>query len=176
MDHSKAMERGRRIDLFLESPFGILYDPITRKPLLLEGDPSLVHTMMLHEVRSLEMMVAGRFRFNVGGFLLEYGAPEFCLITGLKFGAYEKLVGTPGSGHKSLLRARVFPEKTDKQLRLRDIENYIKGPLFKTLNDEDAVLLFQILVLLRGFLGREHDMCIPPLVYELADKPDRWKR
>ena len=77
MDHSKAMERGRRIDLFLESPFGILYDPITRKPLLLEGDPSLVHTMMLHEVRSLEMMVAGRFRFSVGGFRWSMGHRNF---------------------------------------------------------------------------------------------------
>ena len=106
---------------------------------------------------------------------MEYGEPKFCLITGLRFGGYEDLINTPSSGSPLQFRGRVFPNHMDQQVRLRDLVNYIKGPDFKDLN-EDAVLLFQLIILLRGFLGRKFYMCIPPLVYELADHPNRWER
>ncbi|KAL4587546.1 hypothetical protein LXL04_000417 [Taraxacum kok-saghyz] len=123
------------------------------------GDPLIIHAMMLQEER------------DKGGLHLEYGDSEFCLITGLKFGLFVNLLAGTKNPKNSLLRSRLFPKQTEKSLRLRDIQNFILDPRFLDASDDDAVMLMQIFVLLRGMLGRELKSCIPPLVFELADHP-----
>ena len=158
-------------ELFGSGPFGqFLNMPIPN------GDPLIVHAMMLQEERDIGVGQRGRFRFNVQGLHLEYGDSEFCLITGLKFGPFANLLAGTKNPKNSLLRSRLFPKQTDKSLRLRDIQDFILDPRFLDASDDDAVMLMQIFVLLRGMLGRELKSCIPPLVFELADHPYNWNR
>ncbi|KAL4590100.1 hypothetical protein LXL04_003019 [Taraxacum kok-saghyz] len=74
-------------ELFGSGPFGqFLNIPI------LNGDPLIIHAMMLQEECDIGVGQRGRFRFNVQGLHLEYGDSEFCLITGLKFGPFANLL------------------------------------------------------------------------------------
>ena len=140
------------------------------------GDPLLIHAMMLHEERDVGVGQRGRFRFNVAGIHLEYGEPEFCLITGLKFGPSANLLAATKNPRHSILRSRVFSKQTDQSLRLRHIEEFILGPRCLAATDADAVMTVQMFLVLVGMLGRELNTCIPPLVLELADNPYNWNR
>ncbi|KAL4576123.1 hypothetical protein LXL04_012212 [Taraxacum kok-saghyz] len=123
----------RQKELFRTGAFGQFLDIPTP-----HGDNLLVHTMMLHEVRSHALARAGRFGFNVQGINVEYGSLEFCLITGLKFGPFTNILGGTKNPKKSKLRSRLFKEETDQTLRLSHIENFILGPRFEKVGDDDA--------------------------------------
>ncbi|KAL4562297.1 hypothetical protein LXL04_034497 [Taraxacum kok-saghyz] len=106
--------------LFASGPFGQFLDmPIPN------GDPLLIHAMMLHEERDLGVGQSGRFRFNVQGIQVEYGESEICLITGLNFGPSANLLAATKNRRNSVLRSRVFLKETDQSLRLRHIEEFI---------------------------------------------------
>ena len=65
---------------------------------------------------------------------------------------------------------------TDEDFWLKDLEDYVKGPAFSTCSDEDAVMVVQMIFLFRGLIGRDDNMCIPSVVYELADSQYNWNR
>ena len=159
----------RQKELFRTGAFGQFMDIPTPN-----GDPLLVHTMMLHEVRSQALARAGRFGFDVQGIQVQYGSTEFCLITGLKFGLFANLLGGTKNPKNSKLRSRLFKNETDQSLRLSHLEEFIVGKRFSKVPDDDAVMIMQMFLLLRGMLGRELKTCIPPLVLELADNHRNW--
>nr|KAJ0216220.1 hypothetical protein LSAT_V11C300107060 [Lactuca sativa] len=97
------------------------------------GDLMLCHLMMLQEVRDVVAVRTGRFQFEV----VEYGETKFCLISGLRFGPYVDVINTK-CNKKYVLRNQLFPNVRDEDLRLKDIEDYIKGPKFLTCGDVDA--------------------------------------
>ncbi|CAI9264203.1 unnamed protein product [Lactuca saligna] len=135
----------------------------------------LCHLMMLHEVRDVEVAKAGRFRFELQGRMVEYDEIEFCLITGLRFGPYVDIISTKVN-RSSTLRNRLFHNVRDEDLRLKDLEDYVKGPAFSTYSDEDAVMVMQMIFLLRGLIGRDGNTCIPSAVYELDDSQYNWNK
>ncbi|KAL4569297.1 hypothetical protein LXL04_024933 [Taraxacum kok-saghyz] len=95
-----------------------------------------------------------RLRFEVDGHLLEYGESEFILISGLRY----------------------FLRLVIKKLHLNDFSNLIESARFKEINHEDASLVVQIFILLRGFMGRDLCTGIPPSVLTLADDINSWNR
>ena len=90
-------------ELFARGPFGSFLD--MPKP---NGDPLLVHTMMLHEVRTQALARVGRFGFSVQGIQFQYGETEFFLITGLKFGPFANLLSGTKNPKNSILRSRLM--------------------------------------------------------------------
>nr|KAJ0188642.1 hypothetical protein LSAT_V11C900455710 [Lactuca sativa] len=121
------------------------------------GDPMLCHLMMLHEVHDVAVARAGKFRFELQSRVVEYGEMKFCLISGLRLGPYVDIINTKVNT-SSTLRNRLFRNVRDEDLRLKDLEVYIKWLPFSTCSDEDA-----------GLIGRDGNTCIPSAVYELDD-------
>nr|KAJ0195840.1 hypothetical protein LSAT_V11C700348800 [Lactuca sativa] len=115
--------------------------------------------MMLHKVRDVEV---------ANGRVVAYGEIKFCWISGLRFGPYVEIINTKVST-SSTLRNQLFLNVRDEYLRLKDLEDYIKGPTFSTCSNEDAIMVMQMMFLLRGLIGRDGNTYIPPAVYELAD-------
>ncbi|KAL4577523.1 hypothetical protein LXL04_013632 [Taraxacum kok-saghyz] len=161
----------RQKELFRTGPFGQFLDIQGAN-----GDPLLVNTMMLHEVRSHALENEGRFGFNVQGISLQYGSMEFCLITGLKFAPFTNLIDGTKNPKNSKLRSRLFKDETDQTLRLSHLEEFIVGKRFSKVPDEDTVMIMQMFFLLRGMLGRELKSCIPPLILELVDNHCNWNK
>ncbi|CAI9278649.1 unnamed protein product [Lactuca saligna] len=103
---------------------------------------------------------------RVTGRVVEYGETKFCLISDLRCGPYVDIINTKVST-SSALRNQLFPNVRDEDLRLKDLEEYIKGSAFSTCSNEDAVMVMQMMLLLTGLIGRDSNTCIPPTVYEL---------
>ncbi|CAI9270052.1 unnamed protein product [Lactuca saligna] len=160
----------RRVEVFRETTFRIFIGMPTPN-----GDPMLYHLTMLHEVRDVEVARARRFQFELKCRVVEYGETEFCLISGLRFGSYVDIINTKVST-SSTLRNRLFPNVRDEDIRLKDLEDYVKGSAFSTCSDEDEVMVVQMVFLFRGLIGRDDNMCIPSVVYELADSQYNWNR
>nr|KAJ0192607.1 hypothetical protein LSAT_V11C800396980 [Lactuca sativa] len=110
----------RRVELFRETAFGIFIGMPTPN-----GDPMLCDLMMLHEVRDVEVARDERFQFELQGRVVEYSETEFCLINGLRFGPYVDIINTKVST-SSALRNRLFSNVRDEDLRLKNLEDYIK--------------------------------------------------
>nr|KAJ0216287.1 hypothetical protein LSAT_V11C300133690 [Lactuca sativa] len=138
------------------------------------GDPLLVHMMMLHEVRSQQIFEMGRFMFDIQGIQLDFGENEYILICGLKVGPYVDLLHDEKGQLNSQLRARLFPDISDSRLRLKDLEDLIMSPNYSTLQDEDAVMLIQLVFMLKGLHGRDVKTGIHAAVYKFADNIDDW--
>nr|KAJ0223571.1 hypothetical protein LSAT_V11C200064120 [Lactuca sativa] len=82
---------GVRRDIFIQTVFGYLLD-VPR----LQGDGLLFHKMFLHQIRSDAVLSPDgikRLNFRVGDMKMVYDPKEFCLITGLNFGEYSKMIG-----------------------------------------------------------------------------------
>ncbi|CAI9269440.1 unnamed protein product [Lactuca saligna] len=137
------------------------------------GNSMLCHLMMLHEVRDVEVARAGKFRFELQGRVVKYGETEFCLISGLRLGQYVDIINTKVNTN-STLRNRLLPNVRDEELRLKNLEDYNKGPAFSMCSAEDAVMVMQMMFLLRGLIGRDGNTCIPPAMYMLADSQYNW--
>nr|KAJ0190217.1 hypothetical protein LSAT_V11C800389790 [Lactuca sativa] len=58
------------------------------------GDPLLVHLMMLHEVRSQEVFETGRFLFKIQGMQLDFDETRYILISGLRRSIKFKSLGS----------------------------------------------------------------------------------
>nr|KAJ0190223.1 hypothetical protein LSAT_V11C800408680 [Lactuca sativa] len=132
-----------------------------------QGDPLLVHLMMLHEVR---------FLFDIQGSHLDFVETEYILICGLKVGPYVDILHDEKGRSNSNLRARLFPDISDARLRLKDLENIIMSPNDLAIQDEDVVMLIQLVFMLKGLHGWDVKTCIPATVYKLADNRDDWNR
>ncbi|CAI9296568.1 unnamed protein product [Lactuca saligna] len=133
----------------------------------------LCHLMMLYEVYDVEVARTGRFRFELQGRVVEYGEIEFCLISGLRFGPYVDIINTKVN-RSSTLRNQLFPNVRDEDLRLKNLEDYVKEPAFLMCSDEDAVMVMQMIFLLRGLIGQDDNTCILSAVHELADSQYNW--
>ena len=140
------------------------------------GDPLLIHLMMLHEVRSQKMINLDKFEFEVQGYRIVFSEQDFCLISGMRFGPFVDLLGKLENKYNSKFRARLFPESTDDSLRPGDIEKLILSERYLSLADVDRVKLVELNLLLKGLIGRDLKTCIPEIVYKLLDDPYEWQR
>ncbi|CAH1423300.1 unnamed protein product [Lactuca virosa] len=140
------------------------------------GDPLLMHLMMLHEVRCQEVFEMGKFLFEIQGMQLDLVETKYILISGLRVGPYVDLLHDERGRSNSNLRARLFPDITDASFRLKDLEDYIMSPNYLTLHDEDFVMLIQLVFMLKCLHGRDVETGIPAAVYNLVDNIDDWNR
>nr|KAJ0200131.1 hypothetical protein LSAT_V11C600330510 [Lactuca sativa] len=101
--------------------------------LAIHGDPLLVHLIMLHEVQSQQVL-----NREDTGVQLDFGETKYILISGLS----------------------LFPDIIDSHLRLRDFEEYIMSPNYLQLQDEDAIMLIQLVFMLKGLHGQDVKICI----------------
>nr|KAJ0191876.1 hypothetical protein LSAT_V11C800395570 [Lactuca sativa] len=127
--------------LFEASPFGRFLGMHVSN-----GDPVLVHLMMLYEVRSQQVFGSGRFLFEIQRVQLDFGETEYILISGLRFGPYVDLLHDEKGRSNSNLRARLFPYFTDAYLRFKDLKEYIMSPNYLQIQDEDAVCMRYIIL------------------------------
>lgn len=163
---------GQRLELFKKAAFGQFHGlpEIGRGALIM-------HAMWLKEVIGDEELVkAKRFRFEVAGHLVEYGEKEFVLIIRLKYGLYQNILEYRKHGQSSF-RSRVFPGlERDADLKLIHLRELMRGELFEMVSDEDAVIVVQIWMLLKSFMGRDPGTYIPPFILSLADDFHRFNR
>ncbi|CAI9298275.1 unnamed protein product [Lactuca saligna] len=64
----------------------------------------------------------------------------------------------------------------DARLRLKDLEELIMSSNCLALQDEDAMMLIQLVFMLKGLHGRDIKTGIPAAVYKLADNIDDWNK
>ncbi|CAI9265822.1 unnamed protein product [Lactuca saligna] len=140
------------------------------------GDPLLVHLMMLLEVRSQEVFVEGRFRFEIQGVQLKFGETKYILISGLRVGPYVDLLHEERGHSNSNLWVRLFPNITDATLRVKHLTEYIMSPQHMRLHDADAILLIQLVFMLKGLHGQDVKTSISTAVYKLVDNICDWNR
>ena len=107
--------------------------------------------------------------------MVEYGETEFCLISNLRFGPYVDVINTKHKT-KSALHSWLFLNLRNEDLQPKDIEDYIKRPIFETCSDDDAITLMNMLFLLRGLIGRDTNTYIMSVVFDLADNLYNWNR
>nr|KAJ0185800.1 hypothetical protein LSAT_V11C900496810 [Lactuca sativa] len=65
---------------------------------------------------------------------------------------------------------------SDARMWLKDLEEFIMSPKYLEVEDEDAVMLIQLVFVLKGLHGRDVKTCIPAAIYKLADNRDDWNR
>ncbi|CAI9263384.1 unnamed protein product [Lactuca saligna] len=104
--------------------------------------------MMFHDVHDVLVARVGRFWFKLQGRVVKYGDIEFFLISSLRFRPYVDVINTKHNT-KFALWSQLFPNFRNEDLRLKDIEDYIKGPTFLTCSNDDAIMLMNILFLLK---------------------------
>ncbi|CAI9282959.1 unnamed protein product [Lactuca saligna] len=80
----------------------------------------------------------------------DFGETEYILISGLRVGPYVDLLHDERGRSNSNLRARLFPDITDACMQLKYLEDYIMSPNYWALQDEDAVMLVQLVFMLKG--------------------------
>nr|GEX98935.1 putative reverse transcriptase domain-containing protein [Tanacetum cinerariifolium] len=111
-----------------------------------DHDPSLVHGMLLRQEKVDEELHTDydRLLFNVGDFVCHFGREEFCLMTGLLFGAYNpqdyQNAPTP-------LVKRIFPGRENPEVRIFDLLEVFEGHevqtmLFALVENMDAFNVF----------------------------------
>nr|KAJ0203628.1 hypothetical protein LSAT_V11C500288840 [Lactuca sativa] len=149
-DYFSRLSQSQRA-LFEASPFGRFLGMHVPN-----GNPLLVHLMMLHEVRSQEVFESGRFMFELQGMQLDFGEIEYILFSVLRVGPY------------------LFPNITDARLQLKDLQDYIMSPNYLTLQDEDTLLFIHLVFMLKGLHGRDVKTGIPAAVYKLTDNIYDW--
>nr|KAJ0225912.1 hypothetical protein LSAT_V11C100022190 [Lactuca sativa] len=77
-----------------------------------------------------------------------YGPEEFCLITGLNFGEYPKMIGKKVSKkNRCLLCERLFPNHTNTSVKIGDLKSYILNHQFLEVGDADAIRICLIYIL-----------------------------
>nr|KAJ0199627.1 hypothetical protein LSAT_V11C600321070 [Lactuca sativa] len=143
--------KGSRRDIFRQTVFGYLLDV----PCLL-GDGLLFHKMFLHQIRSgavLSLDGIKQLYFRVGDTKMVYDPKEFCLIIGLNFGEYPKMIGKNVSEKivstkkRCLLCERLFPNHTNSSVKIGDLKSYILNHPFLEVGDADGVRVCLIYIL-----------------------------
>lgn len=142
----------------------------------IDGDPALVHGIMLKEVRpDAKLLSQQKMRFRIGKHELTFGPEEFCLITGFMFGFRpndEKHIVIK----ESTFRQRVFPEINDSDLKISDLQTLVKSPRFVEIDDHDAVRVCLLIILRQGFMGKgQCDKVTIPWLSLVEDLKD-WDR
>lgn len=110
--------------------------------------------------------------YYIEGHALHFGRPEFCLMTGLRFGAVS--FGLFSSGCLNFCN-RVFPDKQGLIVtNLEVIGVIVDGERFKHISDEDAVRLSLLLALEVIFMGRLLTCEVDDTLMRLVDNLDGW--
>ncbi|CAI9304466.1 unnamed protein product [Lactuca saligna] len=65
---------------------------------------------------------------------------------------------------------------SDARLRLTDFEDFTMSPNYLVVQDEYAVMLIQLVFMLKELHGRNVKNCIPAAVYKIADNRDDWNK
>ncbi|PWA69469.1 phospholipase-like protein [Artemisia annua] len=103
---------------------------------------------------------------------LHFGRPEFCLITGFRFGNVS--FNSFKSGHLNF-RNRVFPNHVGKKVTSLDIIGLIEDEqAFGIIYDEDAVRLCLLLALDVIFMGRLLVEEVDDTLFRLIENLDDW--
>ncbi|CAI9278746.1 unnamed protein product [Lactuca saligna] len=118
----------------------------------------------------------GRFLFEIQGMQLDFGETEYILISGLRVGPYVDLLHDERGRSNSKLRARLFPDITSARLQLKGLEDYIMSPNYLALHDEDALMLIQLVFMLKGLHGWDVKTGIPAAINKLVENIDDWNR
>nr|KAJ0216492.1 hypothetical protein LSAT_V11C300128300 [Lactuca sativa] len=108
-----------------------------------------------------EVFEAGRFHFEIQGVQLEFGEIKYILISGLRVGPYVDLLHEERGHSNSNLRVRLFPNITNAALQLKHLEEYIMSPQHLRFQDADAVLLIQLVFMLKSLHGWDVKTGIP---------------
>ena len=113
--------------------------------------------------------------YNVDGRQLHFGRPEFCLITGFRFGKWVSSHDLSKGDIK--FKTRVFPNKIGTNLSNLDLLGLVEDEeLFSKLSDEDAVrvcLLLALEVIFKGRLLSDH---VDDKLLCLVEDLDVWNK
>ncbi|CAI9264708.1 unnamed protein product [Lactuca saligna] len=101
------------------------------------GDPLLVHLMMLHEVRSQQVFEIRRFLFKIQGMQLDFSETEYILISNLRVGPCVDLLHDERGRSNSNLSTRLFPHITDARLHGQDVKTSILAEVYKLADNID---------------------------------------
>ncbi|PWA36961.1 phospholipase-like protein [Artemisia annua] len=138
----------------------------------LDQEPNLVHGMLLkqEEVNEEIHNQSHMLRFNVGDYYCNFGRVEFCLMTGLQFGAYnlEDLENAP-----TPLVQRIFPH-LQTVVTLLDLLKLFEGPDFLKLEEQDAIRLCLVILVEFILYGREPNHEVQTFLFALVEDPDAF--
>ena len=158
-------------DLFRSTCFG----PWLDLPAIghVDGDPMLVHAVLQTQVRDPAPTEAGIW-FDVGGRQIRFARPEFCLVTGLRFGSDVHLLPWVSSMTGVPMRDRLFKgTRAGEAVKLSEVLFVFMG---KEAGDEDMVRMSLLLLLFLGFLGRQPHHNISDELLMLVEDLARWNR
>lgn len=112
------------------------------------------------------------FIYYLDGHTLHFGRPEFCLMTGLRFGSVSFELYTSGA---LKFRDRVFPEKRGLIVTNLDLIGVIEDEeQFRKLCDEDAIRISLLLVLEVIFMGRLLTSQVDDTLMRLVENLEAW--
>ncbi|PWA66519.1 phospholipase-like protein [Artemisia annua] len=111
--------------------------------------------------------------YTVDGRELHFGRPEFCLITGFRFGKWVSSQDLTKGDIK--FKTRVFPNKMGIKLSNLDLLGLVEEEeLFSNLSDEDAVRVCLLLALEVIFMGRLLADHVDEKLLRLVEDLDAW--
>jgi hypothetical protein len=163
--HMKARLTQNQERIFRDHCFGPWLD--VKAP---ENDPGYVHYILQYRRNERPGLKHPRAEADELWFrvplmddhFIRFGRREFCLVTGLRFGPNENMadhipnnvrVKTPA------FRERVFPDIVKRSVRVSDLMDkfhnkwLFSGP--RKLSDEDCVRLCVLILIYKGFLGKQ---------------------
>ncbi|KAL4554726.1 hypothetical protein LXL04_037329 [Taraxacum kok-saghyz] len=122
-----------------------------------KGEGFLCHMMLLHEIQPTEESIACQMMyFKVGDKTISYGAKEFCLITGFRFGKNidpRKMFKFKGT--QSKFGARVFPNNPEAEVTVNQLGELLQKALdMPDIQDVDVVRLGLLYILCKGILKK----------------------
>ena len=157
----------KRRNLFRRTCFGQWLDL-----LYFEHETHLIDYMVRKQLRVNDSHYDMPFIYYLDGHALHFGRPEFCLITGLRFGSVS--FGSYSSGDLKF-RDRVFPERKGLIITNLDLIGVIEDEeQFLNLSDEDAIRISLLLVLEVIFMGRLLTCQVDDTLMRLAENLEAW--
>lgn len=157
-----------RVAMFRATCFGVWTDFQCK-----HGDPLLVHVMLQRQIPGCGER-GDEIWFHARNMDVKFGREEFCLITGMRFGADEEvkhLVNTP-------FRNRIhnmLPEVKSK-LRAQHLWRILNSDKFDKMRDDDAIRVALLYLVVRVFAGRQNEQVIPEDYLHLIEDLDTWNK
>ncbi|PWA57127.1 phospholipase-like, Aminotransferase-like mobile domain protein [Artemisia annua] len=140
--------------------------------LYFEHEPHLIDYMVRKQHRVDDSHYDMPFIYYLDGHTLHFGRPEFCLMTGLRFGSVSFEVYTSSD---LKFRERVFPDKQWLIVTNLDLIGVLEDEeRFWRLSDEDAIRISLLLVLEVIFMGRLLTCQVDDTLMRLVENLDTW--
>ncbi|PWA41695.1 phospholipase-like, Aminotransferase-like mobile domain protein [Artemisia annua] len=157
----------KRQNLFRSSCFGKWLDLLN-----VEHEPHLIDYMLRKQHTVDESHYDMPLIYYLDGHTLHFGRPEFCLITGFRFGTVN--FGLYSSGDL-IFRNRVFPDKQGLIVTNLDLIGVIEDEeQFLKLSDADAIRISLLLVLEVIFMGRLLTCQVDDTLMRLVENLEDW--